>query len=84
MIRDWAYMAEIDQKTISAIRTRMQDIREWMADEALYVAVDQRQLDDHTPERAYWHLGYQAALKDVLDLIEGHPSQTRGSADTSN
>ncbi len=62
----------------------MQGIREWMADEAPYVAADQRHLDANTPERAYWHYGYQAALRDVLDLIEGRPSQRRGSADTSN
>lgn len=77
-------MAEIDQKTIAAIRMRMDSVREWMADNAPYVAADQRHLDANTPERAYWHYGYRTALKDVLDLIEGRTSQKRGSADTSN
>lgn len=65
-------MAEVDQETISAIRARMDGIREWMADEAPYVTADQRHLDANTPERAYWHYGYQAALSDVLALIERH------------
>jgi hypothetical protein len=54
----------------STIRKRMRGLREWIADEAPYVAVDQRHLDENTPERAYWHYGYQAALSDVLRLIE--------------
>lgn len=77
-------MAEIDHDTISAIRTRMQGIREWMADEAPYVSADQRHLDANTSERAYWHYGYQAALRDVLDLIEGRSSRKCGSGDSSN
>lgn len=63
-------MAEIDQETLSAIQTRMQGIRDWIADEAPYAAADQRHLHEHTIERAYWHYGYQAALGDVLALIE--------------
>jgi hypothetical protein len=63
----------------SAIRTRLQGIREWMAEEAPYVTTDQRHLDEHTPERAYWHYGYQAALGDVLALLEGTPIQERRS-----
>jgi hypothetical protein len=39
-------------------------------DEAPYVTADQRHLDENTPERAYWHYGYQAALSDVLRLME--------------
>jgi hypothetical protein len=53
-----------------AIRTRIESIREWMDQEAPYVASDQRHMDEHTPERAYWHYGYQAALSDVLALME--------------
>ena len=70
-------MMKPDPKIISAIRARMQGIREWMADEAPYVTVDQRHLDEHTTERAYWHYGYQAALSDILALIEGRSSQER-------
>jgi len=70
-------MAEIDQEIMSAIRRRMKGIREWLAEEAPYVTADQRHLDANTPERAYWHYGYQAALSDVLALIKGKPSRVR-------
>ncbi len=65
------------EEILSVIRARMQSIREWMAEEAPYVTVDQRHLDANTPERAYWHYGYQAALSDVLALIEGRSSRER-------
>lgn len=65
------------KEIISAIRTRMHSMREWMAEECPYVTVDQRHLDEHTPERAYWHYGYQAALGDVLALLEGTPIEER-------
>lgn len=54
----------------ATLKSRMQGIREWMADEAPYVTADQRHLHENTPERAYWHYGYQAALSDILSLIE--------------
>jgi hypothetical protein len=60
-------MREIDPQIASAIRARIQVIREWMADEAPYAVADQRHLDSNTPERAYWNFGYQAALQDILD-----------------
>jgi hypothetical protein len=66
-----------DPKITSAIRARLQGIREWMAEEAPYVTADQKHLDANTPERAYWHYGYQAALADVLALIEGKSSRER-------
>lgn len=70
-------MTEREPKIISAIRARLQGIREWMAEEAPYVAADQRHLDANTPERAYWHYGYQAALSDILAIMEGRSSQER-------
>jgi hypothetical protein len=77
-------MSEREPKITSAIRARLQGIREWMAEEAPYVSVDQRHLDEHTPERAYWHYGYQTALNDVLALIEGRSSQEHRSGDKSS
>lgn len=59
----------IDPEMIETIRGRMQGIRDWIADDAPYICADQRHLDEHTPERAYWHHGYQAALADVLALV---------------
>lgn len=63
-------VTKLDPKIASAIQARLNGIREWMAAEAPYVGADQRHLDANTPERAYWHYGYQAALQDVLDLAE--------------
>jgi hypothetical protein len=63
-------MAKIDPEIASAVRSRMDDIREWIADEAPYITADQRHLDTNTPERAYWHYGYQAALRDILALAD--------------
>jgi hypothetical protein len=65
----------LDPKVISAIQARLQAIREWMAEEAPYATADQRHLDANTAERAYWHYGYQAALGDVLKLIERNSNQ---------
>ena len=71
-------MSDVDK--IALLEQRRNGIREWLADEAPYTAVDQMHLEDATPERAYWHHGYQAALADILDLLSpaGHRS---GSAD---
>lgn len=77
-------MTLADPKIVSAIRSRMQSIHEWMAAEAPYVAADQRHLDLHMPERAYWHYGYKAALKDVLDLVEGRTIPNLGNEDRSS
>ena len=56
-----------ESNPLSLLRRRRDGIREWLDDEAPYAATDQRHLDIDTPERAYWHHGYQAALTDVLD-----------------
>ncbi len=74
----------IDPEMIETIRGRMQGIRDWIADDAPYICADQRHLDEHTPERAYWHHGYQAALADVLALVEGPVSPKSGNADKTS
>lgn len=57
------------QDEIALLRQRRDGIREWLADEAPHTAVDQKHLESASPERAYWHHGYQAALNDVIDLL---------------
>ncbi len=67
------------QKTsVTMLRQRRDNIREWLEEEAPYTDVDQRHLDAHTPERAYWHHGYQAALSDIMAMLalEGERSGT--------
>jgi hypothetical protein len=70
-----------DPSNISLLERRRNILRQWLDDEAPYTAVDQKHLDADTPERAYWHHGYQAALGDIIDLlITG--DQRSGTADT--
>lgn len=69
-------------KNISKLIHRRDRIRDWLQDEAPFTDVDQRHLDADTPERAYWHHGYQAALTDVISLLADVPKLD--SADTPN
>ncbi len=72
------------QKTsVTMLRQRRDNIREWLEEEAPYTDVDQRHLDAHTPERAYWHHGYQAALSDIMAMLalEG---ERNGTSDIPN
>ena len=74
----------IDPASAAVIRKRLKGIREWIADEAPYIVADQRHLDENTLERAYWHYGYEAALADVLALVDGCVNRRSGNADRSN
>jgi hypothetical protein len=56
-------------KVTPSLQRRRDGIRDWLDEEAPYTAADQRHLDSDTPERAYWHHGYQAALTDVLEML---------------
>ena len=70
------------QRSMTLLQRRRDGIRQWLDDEAPYAAGDQRHLDQNTPERAYWHHGYQAALDDVIALLTPL-EQTSGSEDSS-
>ena len=71
------------KKNISLLRRRRDDIREWLDIEAPFTEVDQKHLDADTPERAYWHHGYQAALNDIMTMMALEGGKT-GSAGTPN
>lgn len=68
---------------VSMLRQRRDNIREWLEEEAPYTDVDQRHLDAHTPERAYWHHGYQAALSDIMAMLALEGERT-GTSDIPN
>lgn len=70
------------QYDIATLIRRRDGIREWLDEEAPYTAHDQKHLDANTPERAYWHYGYQSALNDVIELLTS-AGQISGSVDTS-
>jgi hypothetical protein len=55
-----------------------------MDEDAPYATADQRHLDSNTPERAYWHFGYQTALQDILTLAEQCSSPKHRSGDMSS
>lgn len=61
---------------VATLRQRRDNIREWLEEEAPYTEVDQRHLDAHTPERAYWHHGYQAALTDLMAMLAVEDERT--------
>lgn len=69
------------QDNLALLQRRRDGIREWLDDSAPYADSDQRHLEANTPERAYWHHGYQAALTDVIQLMRA--GQKSGSEGTS-
>ena len=62
--------------TSQLIEDRIAQLGSWLDDQAPFACCDQRHLDPGTPEQAYWHLGYAAALKDALALIESTSGAT--------
>jgi hypothetical protein len=60
-----------NRDNIALLQKRRDNIRDWLDEEAPYTECDQKHLDAETPERAYWHHGYQAALDDVINLLSG-------------
>jgi hypothetical protein len=54
---------------IELLIERRDDIRDWLEDVAAGATIDQCHLVEYSPERAYWHHGYQAALDDVIRQI---------------
>lgn len=71
------------KRKILLLQQRRDDIREWLELEAPFAEVDQKHLDADTPERAYWHHGYQAALADIIALLNAQ-KQKSGSAGILN
>lgn len=70
----------IQSTNIKLIAERARHLEQWLADEAPYVSFDQKHLDGGTPEQAYWHLGYLAALRDAMSLINDDTGDKPGSA----
>ena len=71
----------VDESTHCRIKRRAAELQDWLEQEAPYVQFDQRHLDPHTPEQAYWHFGYQRALTDILALLR---TQIEGSGRTAS
>lgn len=54
---------------IALLAERRDRIREWLSQQPENTDVEQKHLDCGSSERAYWHHGYQAAINDVLKLL---------------
>lgn len=65
---------------IQAIAARVSEIESWLDDEAPYARYDQDHLDSGTPERAYWHLGYVTALRDIVARLSDGAGDSEDSA----
>lgn len=57
------------EESLALMMQRRDRIREWLAEAAPLTETQQRHLEHGTPEQAYWHHGYQAALNDLIDLL---------------
>ena len=57
-----------DERT-AILEQRRDQIREWLDEAAPYTSSDQKHLDTESQEQAYWHHGYQAALDDIIKLL---------------
>lgn len=58
------------------IAERLHQICDWLDEWAPYVQFDQHHLDSGTREQAYWNLGYAAALKDAIVLLNLKPGRS--------
>ncbi|MBS0243719.1 MAG: hypothetical protein JSS20_16200 [Proteobacteria bacterium] len=63
---------------IEALLRRRNFIEDWLNANALEALGEQRHLDDGSGEQAYWNHGYQAAISDILLLLEGQPPNIEG------
>lgn len=71
---------------ISELKKRADDLQQWIEKNAPECFAEQKQLDEGTRERAYWHYGYMVAMRDVLRFLTGTdtPNRKQYSADNSN
>lgn len=60
----------LNKEKLDQIRRQQEQVAAWLDEQCPYAMVDQKHLEEATPERTYWHYGYHAALRDVLRLLE--------------
>lgn len=54
---------------VTKFQNRVNEHTKWLQENAPHASVEQKHLDAHTPERAYWHYGYIVALRDVINAL---------------
>jgi hypothetical protein len=57
------------ERNLELLVERRDNIREWLLEQGELAETEQRHLDAGSSEQAYWHHGYQAALDDMLKLL---------------
>lgn len=60
---------QLDTRRLKLVISQRDAIQDWLEENASFATGEQKQLDAGTPERAYWHYGYQAALDDIINLL---------------
>lgn len=58
------------ERNLALLVERRDNIRDWLLQQGELADIEQRHLDPGSPEQAYWHHGYQAALDDMLKLLK--------------
>jgi hypothetical protein len=74
----------IDEKKYERIVQRIAQLGAWLEEEAPYALADQRHLEPHSPEQAYWHLGYHRGLSDMLSFLRERAEDSEGIANPSH
>lgn len=62
-------MASPFNTILARLTGRRDTIRQWIMSEAGQIYCEQAHLDEGCAEQAYWNHGYQAALDDVIQLL---------------
>lgn len=66
---------------IETLKSRIEPLGTWLREEAAEACEGAKHLDAGTQERAYWHIGYHAALTDIAELLAEQRART---SDTSS
>ncbi len=66
------------------LELRLNHIAQWLEDEAPYTAVDQKHLEQHSSEQAYWHHGYMMACADIVSRLQDEAYNSPTQAERSD
>lgn len=53
------------------LKKRQNEIEKFLMKDHIEVFAEQKHLDRGSVERAYWHYGYLAAMRDIINRMEG-------------
>lgn len=51
------------------LRHRIVELERWLRAQGVDVKSEQKQLDENSRERLYWHYGYLVGLRDALNAL---------------